>query len=137
MMKTGTYEKVRIWSGQIGSHYARTNRMEYRAESTEAYFAVNDIYPFVRAELREHDPQMARLVERYWGVDPEHVVQLEKDLAAYQQRYSRGPTARRRPVIPRPRRNSPTARYDKRDMTDGPSMSARNWPSNLGSARTW
>ena len=70
MMKEGKYEKVLIWNGRVGSHYGRTNRMEYWAESTEAYFAVNDIYPFVRAELRQLDPQMARLVERYWGVDP-------------------------------------------------------------------
>jgi len=45
----------------------------------------NDIYPFVRAELREHDPRMVQFVERYWGVDPEQTVKLEKDLAAYQQ----------------------------------------------------
>jgi len=85
MMKEGKYEKVKIWDGHTGSHYARANRMEYWAESTEAYFAVNDIYPFVRAELREHDPQMVQFVERYWGVDPEQTVKLEKDLAAYQQ----------------------------------------------------
>ena len=84
-MKEGKYEKVKIWDGRVGSHYGRTNRMEYWAESTEAYFGVNDIYPFVRAELREHDPQMVRFIERYWGVDPEQVVKLEKDLAAYQQ----------------------------------------------------
>ncbi len=83
MMKTGTYEKVLIWNGRIGSHYARSNRMEYFAESTEAYFAVNDIYPFVRAELREHDPKMARFIERYWGVDAPAIVTLESELAAY------------------------------------------------------
>jgi len=89
MMKEGKYEKVKIWDGRVGSHYARSNRMEYWAESTEAYLAVNDIYPFVRAELREHDPQMARFLERYWGVDPEQVVGLEKDLATYQQQTRR------------------------------------------------
>jgi hypothetical protein len=117
MMKEGKYEKVKIWDGRVGPHYGRTNRMEYWAESTEAYFAVNDIYPFVRAELREHDPQMVRFIERYWGVDPEQVVKLEKDLAAYQQQV--------REVAGRPARASdssaaaeytPTARYDKRDI---------------------
>ena len=83
MMKSGINEKVKIWDGGIGSHYARTNRMEYLAESSEAYFAVNDIYPFVRAELREQDPAMARLLERYWGVDPRQILRLEKSLATY------------------------------------------------------
>jgi len=117
MMKEGKYEKVKKWDGRISSHYGRTNRMEYWAESTEAYFAVNDFYPFVRAELREHDPQMARFLERYWGVDPQQVVQLEKDLASYRQEVRQGSD--------RPERSSgsgaaapytPTARYDKRDI---------------------
>jgi hypothetical protein len=115
MMKGGTYEKVKIWNGRIGSHYGRSNRMEYWAESTEAYFAVNDIYPFVRAELREHDPKMARFVERYWGVDPKQVVQAEKDLAAYlQQLRSGGPARASRPTAVA--KYTPTARYDKRDI---------------------
>jgi hypothetical protein len=117
MMKEGKYEKVKIWDGRIGSHYARSNRMEYWAESTEAYLAVNDIYPFVRAELREHDPNMARFIERYWGVDPAAVVKLETDLAAYQERMRQ--TAGR--VAPAgdsgaAAKYTPTARYDKRDI---------------------
>ncbi|MEI7899485.1 MAG: hypothetical protein WCK89_04485 [bacterium] len=118
MMKEGKYEKVKIWDGRVGSHYARSNRMEYWAESTEAYLAVNDIYPFVRAELREHDPQMARFVERYWGVDPEQVVRLEKDLAAYQQQ-----TRQAAAGSPAPSGGSgaaekviSTGQYDKRDI---------------------
>ena len=107
MMKTGTYEKIKIWNGHIGSHYARTNRMEYFAESSEAYFAINDIYPFVRAELREHDPKMARLIERYWGVDAERIVQLEKGLASYLQKT---------PAIVKKKSYAPTAEYDKRDI---------------------
>jgi len=117
MMKDGKYEKVLIWNDRIASHYARSNRMEYWAESTEAYFAVNDFYPFVRAELREHDPQMARFIERYWGVDPQQAVQLEKDLAAYQQQL------REQAGRPAQGTKSPAAtdyiltpRYDKRDI---------------------
>jgi len=117
MMKEGKYEKVKIWDGRTGSHYGRTNRMEYWAESTEAYFAVNDIYPFVRAELREHDPQMARFIERYWGVDPEQVVQQERDLAAYQQLMRQGSD---RPAQPSGSeaagKYTPTVQYDKRDI---------------------
>jgi len=118
MMKEGKYEKVKIWDDGVGSHYARTDRMEYWAESTEAYFAVNDIYPFVRAELREHDPQMARFIERYWGVDPVQVVQMEKDLAAYQQEMRQAGTARlMSPGDPGAGANYiPTEQYDKRDI---------------------
>jgi len=117
MMKEGKYEKVKIWNGRVGSHYARSSRMEYWAESTEAYFAVNDIYPFVRSELREHDSKMGRFVERYWGVNPEQVVQLEKDLAAYQQQVRQGTD---RPVQASgsgaTTKHTPTDRYDKRNI---------------------
>ena len=115
MMKEGKYERVKIWDGRIGSHYGRTNRMEYWAESTEAYLAVNDIYPFVRAELREHDPNMARFIERYWGVDPNQVVKLEKDLADYQELLRlEGPA--RTGDVGAAAKYAPTARYDKRDI---------------------
>ena len=117
MMKGGKYEKVRIWNGRIGSHYGRSNRMEYWAESTEAYFAVNDIYPFVRAELREHDPKMARFVERYWGVDPKQVAELEKDLVAYKQQLARGPVRPARASGSRAEaKYTPTDRYEKRNI---------------------
>ena len=43
------------------------NAKEYFAESTEAYLGVNDFYPFVRAELREHDPDMFRIMQNIWG----------------------------------------------------------------------
>jgi hypothetical protein len=108
MMATKTYEKVQIYHGGKGSHYARTNRMEYFAESSEAYFAINDIYPFVRAELREHDPKMARLIERYWGVDAARIVALEKALAAYQKRPAIVARAAKTPAA--------TSQYDKRDF---------------------
>jgi len=116
MMKEGKYEKVKIWNGRIGSHYARTNRMEYWTESSEAYFAVNDIYPFVRAELREHDPQMARFVERYWGVDPASVAQLEKELAAYKERPAQAVGPARASGSRGATKHIPTAAYDQRDI---------------------
>ncbi len=112
MMKEGKYEKVKIWDGRVGSHYARTNSMEYWAESSEAYFAVNDFYPFVRAQLREHDPVMARFVERYWGVDPPHVLSLEKELAAYKQA-PQGTGISASAATPK---FLPTASYEKRDI---------------------
>ncbi len=66
--KAGTYDKVLIWNGRIGRHYAMTNQKEYFAEDTEAYFGTNDIYPFVRAELKRHDPKMYAAIEEVWGI---------------------------------------------------------------------
>ena len=63
----GTYRSVLRASGARDSHYAMTNAMEYFAETTEALLGVNDFYPFVRAELLNHDPEGARLVAELWG----------------------------------------------------------------------
>lgn len=63
-----SYESVLHHDGQKVRAYALTNDKEYFAESTEAYFGTNDFYPFVRAELRQHDPRMYELLEKLWGV---------------------------------------------------------------------
>ena len=63
----GIYEKVLLYSGRTGKHYGLNNQMEYFAECTEAYLGVNDFYPFVRAELNEHDPRMFQLLKKIWG----------------------------------------------------------------------
>lgn len=63
----GSYEKVLLYTGAKVKHYGLSNHKEYFAESTEAYFGVNDFYPFVRAELKEHDPKMYSLLEKIWG----------------------------------------------------------------------
>ncbi|MGE3803633.1 MAG: sialate O-acetylesterase [Gemmataceae bacterium] len=63
----GIYDKVLLFNGQTVKHYALTSPMEYFAESTEAYFGVNDFYPFVRAELKQHDPVMYSIQEKVWG----------------------------------------------------------------------
>jgi len=65
--KRGIYDNVISHSGRRVEHYSMTTPMEYFAESTEAYFGVNDFYPFVRAELKEHDPRMYALMQRFWG----------------------------------------------------------------------
>ena len=43
-----------------------TNRQEYFAETSEAFFGENDFYPFNRTELQKHDPQIFRLLQRVW-----------------------------------------------------------------------
>ncbi len=63
----GIYEEVLLFTGKKVPHYGLNNHKEYFAEATEAYFGVNDFYPFVRAELREHDPRMFALLEQLWG----------------------------------------------------------------------
>ena len=65
--KKGIYEKVLLFTGAKVKHYGLSNHKEYFAEMTEAYFGVNDFYPFVRAELKEYDPQMYGLMQKFWG----------------------------------------------------------------------
>lgn len=64
---SGTYDKVLPYKGRKVRHYGLNNPMEYFAEATEAYFGVNDFYPFVRAELKEHDPRMYAHLVKIWG----------------------------------------------------------------------
>ena len=65
--KSRIYESVLAHNHVKVEHYSLTNHKEYFAESTEAYLGVNDFYPFVRAELKEHDPRMFSLQEKIWG----------------------------------------------------------------------
>lgn len=66
-MKAGTYEQVMLYNGRTVRHYAATNHKEYFSEATEAYFYRNDFYPFVQAELKEHDPTGFKEMQRIWG----------------------------------------------------------------------
>ncbi|NIS50124.1 MAG: hypothetical protein GWN67_03085 [Phycisphaerae bacterium] len=63
----GIYEKVLLYTGRKVRHYGMTDHKEYFAEGTEAYFYRNDFYPFVRAELKEHDPELHDLLIDIWG----------------------------------------------------------------------
>ncbi len=58
-----------IHGGKKRRHYALTNHKEFFAEMTECYFQTNDFYPFVRGELLESEPEVAKLLKRIW-VDP-------------------------------------------------------------------
>lgn len=61
------YESVLHVGGARKRHYALTDEKEYFAEATEAWFGTNDFYPFVRAELREFDPQVCAVLREVWG----------------------------------------------------------------------
>ena len=56
-----------LFDGKKVKHYALTNQMEFFAEMTETYFGVNDFYPFVRAELKESEPELDQLLQEIWG----------------------------------------------------------------------
>jgi dipeptidyl-peptidase-4 len=64
----GTYDQVLLYDGKTVRHYGLGNHKEYFAEGTEAYFYRNDFYPFVRAELKQHDQPLHDLLEKLWGV---------------------------------------------------------------------
>lgn len=66
-MKAGIYDKVLLYDGRLTKHYAKTNHKEYFAEGTESFFYRNDFYPFVRAELKKHDPDLHDVMEKVWG----------------------------------------------------------------------
>lgn len=71
--QSGMYDRVERSFGNgkpntFERSYAMTNAMEYFAEASEAYFFRNDFFPFTRAELLRHDPEMHALLEKLWGV---------------------------------------------------------------------
>ena len=63
----GNYENVLLHTGQRVRHYGLSNHKEYFAEGSEAFFYRNDFYPFVRAELTEHDPELEEVLAKLWG----------------------------------------------------------------------
>jgi hypothetical protein len=67
---SGGYAKALHIQGHETEHYAMTNPKEYFAELSEAYVGTNDFYPFVRGELKKHDPRAYELMEKIWGKLP-------------------------------------------------------------------
>ncbi|MEI7953679.1 MAG: zinc-dependent peptidase [Verrucomicrobiota bacterium] len=69
---SGKYDRVERQDSEgrkrMDRAYALTNPFEYFAESTEAYFGHNDFFPYTRAELQQHDPEMCALLGKLWGV---------------------------------------------------------------------
>lgn len=64
--KSGHGEKVLRFDGKRVKHYALTDHKEFFAEMTEAYFGVNDFFPFNRAELKEAEPEIYALLQDIW-----------------------------------------------------------------------
>jgi len=66
-VESKSYESVLRYDGQKARAYALNNDQEYFAELTESYFGTNDFYPFVRAEIMQHDSQMYETLKKLWG----------------------------------------------------------------------
>ena len=70
---SGTYDDVERQDAAGNKHrdlaYAMTNPQEYFAETSEAFFARNDFYPYDREQLKAHDPDMFALLSNLWGVE--------------------------------------------------------------------
>jgi len=68
-MEAGLYDKVDYNHDATGEGvraYAANNPTEYFAELSEAYFGLNDYFPFARPQLARHDPRGHDVVERLW-----------------------------------------------------------------------
>lgn len=65
-MKKELYHSVVYFNGSEKKAYATTNQQEYFAEASEAFLGTNDFYPFVRAELKKHDPKIEALLRTIW-----------------------------------------------------------------------
>jgi len=68
--ESGNYNAVLHINGRTQKAYAMNNAKEYFAETAEAFFGTNDFYPFVRAELKQHDPEVFRLHRKFWSRPP-------------------------------------------------------------------
>jgi Mlc titration factor MtfA (ptsG expression regulator) len=64
--KSGHGDKALLYDGRRVKHYGLNNPMEFFAEMTEAYFGLNDFFPFTRAELMENEPAIYQLMADIW-----------------------------------------------------------------------
>jgi hypothetical protein len=69
VVASGKYQSVRYHSldGPLMKAYALSNSMEYLAEISEAYFGINDYFPFNREQLKAYDPDGYALLQRIWS----------------------------------------------------------------------
>ncbi|HDZ40528.1 MAG TPA: hypothetical protein ENH59_02445 [Bacteroidetes bacterium] len=53
----------------VAEAYALTNEKEYFAELSEAYWGMNDFYPYTRDQLSEYDTTGYKMIETIWQVN--------------------------------------------------------------------
>jgi hypothetical protein len=85
-MKAGKYNPVLCRYSKATKAYGANNPGEFFAENSEAFLGVNDFYPFVRAELKEYDPDTYRALQIQWGVDAADLQRRERSLVALMDR---------------------------------------------------
>ncbi len=96
-MKNKIYESVLKIANTEEKAYAANNPQEYFAEATEAFFGTNDFYPFVRSELRRHDPTGYDVLKKVWGEKADRAI-TEKARRADDQRLTVDPATGRRAI---------------------------------------
>jgi hypothetical protein len=64
--KSGHGDVALLHDGQRVRHYGLTDHKEFFAEMTEAYFGMNDFFPFNRAELMTAEPEIYELLRTIW-----------------------------------------------------------------------
>lgn len=67
--RSGHGDATLLYDGSRVKHYALTDQMEFFAEMTEAYFGVNDFFPFTRAELITSEPEIYAVLKAIWGAE--------------------------------------------------------------------
>jgi hypothetical protein len=65
--QSGRGDNTLLYNGRRVRHYALTDQKEFFAEMTEAFFGVNDFHPFNRAELKESEPELYKLLATIWN----------------------------------------------------------------------
>jgi len=122
--KAGKYDPVLCRYSKGAKAYGLNNPGEFWTENSEAFLGVNDFYPFVRAELKEYDPNTYAAYQLLWGVDADDLARRERLLVDLMD--SNPPPAgwAKRPVCavagtcPSPSTQSyqPTSAYQKRQI---------------------
>jgi hypothetical protein len=64
---SGRGDAALLYDGTRVRHYGLTDQKEFFAEMTEAYFGLNDFFPFNRAELMTSESETYSLMQSIWG----------------------------------------------------------------------
>jgi len=68
--KSGRGDAALLYDGKRVRHYGLTDPKEFFAEMCEAYFGMDDFFPFNRAELMTAEPEIHELLRTLWEPVP-------------------------------------------------------------------